>query len=130
MAAISFLEQLHADHPGVAVRYMFCDSEAQYLIGGLKRALRADSRPYIRSLSVQNASKRPINERILCENSLIAAGRLHLVRGKADVLCAGLCGAMWDPSADGDVRMDNFSSDIDILDAFEYAFEGYLQKFR
>ncbi|MBO5649458.1 MAG: PBSX family phage terminase large subunit [Clostridia bacterium] len=129
-AAISFLAELHSRFPGVPVRYMFCDSEAQYLIGGLRRALHADPRPYIRSVSVQNSQKKPISERILCENSMIASHRLHLVRGTTDVLCAGLCGAMWDPGAAGDIRMDNFSSDIDILDAFEYAFEGYLQKLR
>ena len=121
---------MHGIYPTVPIRYLFCDSEAQYLIHGLHRALRASSHPYIRAVSLQNARKLPIAERIACEVSLFASDRIRLVRGETEQLSAGLCGAVWDPSKEGDVRLDNFTSDIDILDAFEYAFEGFMKKIR
>ena len=40
----------------------------------------------------------------------------------------GLSEAIWDPSKEDDVRLDNFTSDIDILDAVEYSFERYMGK--
>ena len=129
-AAERFLLQMHSFYPSVPIRYLFCDSEAQYLIHGLQRALRASAHPCVRAVSLQNARKLPITERIACEVSLMASGRLHLVEGACGQLSAGLCGAMWDPAAAGDVRLDNFTSDIDILDAFEYAFETFIRKFR
>lgn len=125
-----FLLHIHSRYPGVPVRYLFCDSEAQYLIHGLRRALHDSPHPFIRAVSLQNARKLPIAERIAAEISLFAQGRIRLVRGETEQLSAGLCGAVWDPAAVGDVRLDNFTSDIDILDAFEYAFEGFIKKFR
>ena len=129
-AAEDFLIRMHGIYPTVPIRYLFCDSEAQYLIHGLHRALRASSHPYIRAVSLQNARKLPIAERIACEVSLFASDRIRLVRGETEQLSAGLCGAVWDPSKECDVRLDNFTSDIDILDAFEYAFEGFMKKIR
>ena len=129
-AAEDFLIRMHGIYPTVPIRYLFCDSEAQYLIHGLHRAMRASSHPYIRAVSLQNARKLPIAERIACEVSLFASDRIRLVRGETEQLSAGLCGAVWDPSKEGDVRLDNFTSDIDILDAFEYAFEGFMKKIR
>ncbi len=129
-AAEDFLIRMHGRYPTVPIRYLFCDSEAQYLIHGLHRSLRASAHPYIRAVSLQNARKLPIAERIACETSLFAQGRIRLVGGETEQLKAGLCGAVWDPSKEGDVRLDNFTSDIDILDAFEYAFEGFIKKMR
>jgi len=124
-----FLVRMHSTYPCVPIRYLFCDSEAQYLIHGLRGALREETAPFLRGIAVRNARKLPIAERIACETSLFASGRLKLVSGETERVSAGLCGAMWDASREGDVRLDNFSSDIDILDAFEYAFEGYIGKF-
>ena len=126
----AFLCRMHACYPNVPIRYLFCDSEAQYLIHGLRRAIHDSGHAHVRSVSLQNARKLPISERIACEVSLFAQGRIGLVEGETGQLCAGLCGAMWDTSKAGDVRLDNFTSDIDILDAFEYAFEGFIKKFR
>ena len=127
-AAEDFLVRMHRLYPHIPIRYLFCDSEAQYLIHGLRRALHDSAHSYVRAVSLQNARKMPIAERIACEMSLFASDRIRLVRGETEQLSAGLCGAVWDPSAQGDVRLDNFTSDIDILDAFEYAFEGFMKK--
>ena len=43
----------------------------------------------------------------------------------------GLSVAVWDTKAaekGKDVRLDNFSTDIDILDAFEYSWERFIPK--
>ena len=127
-AAEQFLYRMHSIYPHIPIRYLFCDSEAQYLIHGLHRALRDSTHPFVRAVSLQNARKLPIAERIACEVSLFAADRIRLVRGETEHLRAGLCGAVWDPDRAGDVRLDNFPSDIDILDAFEYAFQGFIKK--
>ncbi|MGM9626136.1 MAG: PBSX family phage terminase large subunit, partial [Eubacteriales bacterium] len=136
-ACEAFLSGVADAYPGVPIRYLFCDSEAQYLIHGLKRALnrrRTISGPVTRTNvsipAVVNAKKTPITERIFCESSLFAGGRLKIV-SDCSLLIAGLSSAVWDGnvSSGKDVRLDNFTSDIDILDAFEYAFEGYMKKF-
>ena len=128
--AEEFLCRMHMRYPATPIRYLFCDSEAQYLIHGLRRTLHDSAHPSIRAVSLQNARKLPISERIACEVSLFAQGRVFFVDGETERLRAGLCGAMWDPGKEGDVRLDNFTSDIDILDAFEYAFEGFIKKLR
>lgn len=123
-AAERFLMRLSKLYTDVPVRYMFCDSEEQYLIAGIRKHLRMKGF----SVGVRNARKLPIHERISCMVSLLASGRFFLARD-CELVAAGLTGAVWDQSRGGDVRLDNFSSDIDILDALEYAFEGYIQKF-
>lgn len=123
-ACEAFLLRLKKEFPDVPVRYLFCDSEEQYLIAGIRKHLKTKGF----SVGVQNARKNPIRERISCEISLMAAGRFFLLRG-CDAVAAGLAGAVWDQSRDKEVRLDNFTSDIDILDALEYAFEGYMKKF-
>ncbi len=37
---IGFYERLQAEYPGVYIKYCFADSEAQYLINGLKKPVR------------------------------------------------------------------------------------------
>ena len=133
-ACEAFLLRVSRLYPGVPIRYLFCDSEAQYLIHGLKRALQRRrtifdprNRTNVPIPSVLNALKRPIHERIACATSLFAAGRLFLT-SDCPHLAAGLSGAVCDSSREKDTRLDNFTSDIDILDAFEYAFERFMGK--
>ncbi len=122
-ACLRFLEKLRRLFPDVPVRYIFCDSEEQYLIAGMRRFLKRRGV----AASVQNARKLPVHERIACETSLMASGRLFLSADCAD-LAAGFEGAMWDRGHEKLVRLDDFTSDVDILDAFEYAFERYIHK--
>lgn len=56
-------------------------------------------------------------------NRLIIRKRLKIVK-TCTHLRDGLCTALW---GENDRRLDNFTSDIDILDAFEYAIERYMQ---
>lgn len=113
-----FLTSLHTAYPSVPVRYIFADSEAQYLINGMRRHLRRIGE----SVTVSDCAKKPILDRIAFTNRLLTAERLRLTV-KCTHLRDGLCGAVWD---ENDKRLDNFTSDIDILDAFEYAIERYM----
>ena len=90
-------------------------------MNGLRRTL-ADS-----GIPVADSAKRPIADRIAFVNSLLAAGRFHLLRA-CPHLRDGLAAAVWDESSAADKRLDNFTSDIDILDAMEYAIERYMGK--
>lgn len=118
---LAFLESLKAKYPTVPVRYVFADCEAQYLITGLRRAAgKVSGAP-----AVADCKKYPVNDRIAYTLSLMARGKFHLCG--CPLLEEGLACAVWD-EAHPDRRLDNFTSDIDILDAAEYAIERYMKK--
>lgn len=114
-----FLMKLREKYPGVSVRYIFADCEAQYLINGLRKHLKRLGETAV----VSDCAKKPILDRISFVNRLIIRKRLKIVK-TCTHLRDGLCTALW---GENDRRLDNFTSDIDILDAFEYAIERYMQ---
>ena len=118
---IGFVQRLEQSYPGVPVKYVFADSEAQYLTNGLRRACRGS----LPGLTVHDSAKRAITQRIYCANTLLNTGRLKILRG-CRLLESGLVSAVWDTSKAKDTRLDDFSTDIDILDAFEYAWERFM----
>lgn len=123
---VRFVRDIGRELPDVPVRFCFADSEAQYLINGLRRAAENAGL----GLRIGDSAKYPIVERIRCCNSLIGAGRFY-VFDTCTLIPAGLGCARWDPgaAAEGkDVRLDNFSTDIDILDAEEYSWERFIPK--
>ena len=120
---LRFLEGLRRDYPGVYIRYIFADNEAQYLINGLRRYLSAAGE----TAKVQDAAKRRICDRIAFVNHLMAEGKFRILR-ECTRLRDGLCGAVWDPDSAEDKRLDDFTSDIDILDAMEYSIERYMNR--
>lgn len=114
-----FLGELQGRY-SAPVRYVFCDSEAQYLETGLRRSV-ADT-----GIRVTDCVKKPICDRIAFMNRMMATKRFSYDPSCRN-LCGGLCAAVWDET--GDRRRDDFTSDIDILDAFEYAVERYMGKY-
>ncbi len=115
-----FMEGLRRDFPGVSIRYVFCDSEAQYLINGLRRSLRGCG------TVISDCAKKRIRDRIAFVNSMMAAGKFMLLE-RCSLVADGLACAVWDDSGE-DKRLDDFTSDIDILDAMEYAIERYMKR--
>ena len=121
----AFLERIMADFGNVHIKYIFADSEAQYLINGLRRYL---SERFHKTV-VMDSAKRPIADRIAFVSSLMSAGKFF-IHEDCVLLRDGLCGAVWDEKSIGDKRLDNFTSDIDILDALDYSIERYMGKIK
>lgn len=79
------------------------------------------------SIKIGESAKRRIRDRIDCTLSLMASGKFY-VSECCKLTRRGLSEAVWDSSQDCEVRLDNFTSDIDILDAMEYSFERYMHR--
>ncbi len=103
----------------------WCDSAEQTLINGLRNAAAAARLP----VNVGAALKKPVNERIRAVCLLMGEGRFFVRSGCRETIGA-LLGAVWDRAkATKDVRLDDGTTNIDSLDAMEYALEreiGYL----
>lgn len=120
---IQFVEELRKEY-SVPVRYVFADSEAQYLINGMRKASRQ------LGLSIGDSKKVEVVQRIICTNSLLNTGRFKIMRN-CQLVKDGLLGAVWNPKAaekGRDERLDDFTSDIDVMDGMEYSFEHYIPK--
>lgn len=120
---LDFILNIRHSFPGVYIKYVFSDSEAQYLINGMRRYLSAAGE----SVIVMDCAKKPICDRIAFVNYLMSSGKFHIMRSCVN-LAEGLSSAVWDEKSDSDKRLDNFTSDIDILDALEYSIERYMKK--
>ena len=75
-------------------------------------------------MRVEDSKKRPIKDRIIAGNTLLTTGRMGIAKD-CELVRGGLSNAVWDPKVP-DRRPDNFSTDIDILDGFEYSWEPFL----
>ena len=113
---VTFVRKCTAKYPVVDV---YCDSAEQTLINGLRNAAaRAGLR-----VNIYNAMKKPINERIRAVCKLQGSGRFKVMRHCEHTIDA-YASAVYDPKAlTQDVRLDNGTSNIDTLDATEYAYE-------
>ncbi len=115
---LAFEKHIARQYPGREIRAVYSDSAEQTLKNGL--AVRTE-------LPVRNSLKRPIMDRVRCENILMAQGRLFLTRDCASLEQA-LEAAVYDDRKLEDERLDDGTSDIDTLDAFEYSWERYLNR--
>lgn len=100
---------------------VYCDSAEQTLILGLKASARKQGLSWLR---IENALKTRINDRIQCLCRLMAQGRFLYLPDTCATLENALSTAVWNPkNQTADERLDNGTTDIDTLDAFEYTFE-------
>ena len=98
---------------------VYADSAEQAIINEMRSKTTFD---------IRNSIKNEIIDRIRCTDVLLSTGRLHLVKEQNDALIDGLQNAVWDDkSVTKDKRLDDGTSNIDILDAFEYSFENYIR---
>ena len=73
---------------------------------------------------VIGSRKYPINDRIRCTDILLSSDRLKIIKGNNKALDGALRTAIWDAKhPNEDIRLDDGTTDIDTLDAFEYSFE-------
>lgn len=96
-----------------AVERAFADSAEQVLIKGFNQT---------GGIHVDNAMKRPINDRVRAADSLYSLGRKFVMYDLTELMDA-IENAVWDEKKDEDTRLDDGSSDIDSLDADEYSWE-------
>ena len=99
------------------------DNEESVLIRGLQNEVKREGL----QTTVVNARKMPIRDRINLTIMLMARRKLYVARSCGHMQEAFQT-AVYDPNSLGDVRLDNGTSDIDSLDAFEYAIEPWYQK--
>lgn len=96
----------------------FWDSAETVLGNSIRNAVEKHF-PWI---SVKAAKKRPINDRIHCTIKLMGAGRFWMTKD-CQSLQTAFSDAVWDQEKENDERLDDGSTDIDSLDAFEYTIE-------
>lgn len=97
----------------------YCDSAEPILIRGLKMAASDEGLP----ITVRGALKSAIIGRIRLTSHLISQNRLFLT-DECNTLREALSEALWNDKITEDERLDNGTTDIDTLDAFEYSFEA------
>ena len=107
-----------------SIDYMLPDNEEVVLIRGLRRAIENLGWDTI----VRGCVKEKINDRIDCERTMIAYDILYYIEEECETLVEAISSALWDDNSKGDVRLDDFTSDIDTMDAFEYSFERFMKK--
>ena len=112
------------DRYGDEVRY--CNVETVYydnaetVLGNSIRNAVEKRFPWI---SVKKARKATINDRIRCTVKLMGADRFFITKD-CESLKTAFSDAVWDKDVkDRDERLDDGSTDIDSLDAFEYTIE-------
>lgn len=100
------------------VDFIYWDNAETTLGQSIRNAmLKANS-----ATTVRPAKKNRIKDRIECVLKLMGAGRFFITED-CETLSTALQEAVWDEKAMKDDRLDDGSSDIDTLDAFEYTIE-------
>lgn len=101
------------------VESVFWDNAETVLGNSIRNAVEKEF-PWI---AVKPAKKRPINDRIRCTVKLMGAGRFFITKD-CESLQTAFSDAVWNKEVTGkDERLDDGSTDIDSLDAFEYTIE-------
>lgn len=100
---------------------VYCDSAEQTLINTLRKEAGRHGSP----VAIMDAWKTEINDRIRLETSLMQTGRFQIVRDQCEDLDKSLQEAVWDPKSQKDVRLDDNTYCVDMLDAFEYTIERF-----
>lgn len=101
------------------VESVFWDNAETVLGNSIRNAIEKKF-PWI---SVKPAKKKTITDRIRCTVKLMGAGRFFLTKD-CESLEIAFSEAVWDTEVkDKDERLDDGSTDIDSLDAFEYTIE-------
>lgn len=106
------------------IDYVYPDNEESVHIRSLDNAVRERGWNTI----VRGSRKYPVNDRIECFNKMLAFDIYKYLNGECDSLVGALKTAMWDDNKLEDVRLDNFTSDVDSLDSNEYSWERDMKR--
>ena len=103
---------------------IYCDSAESVLIRGIKSSL---AKAGLGNIRVKNSKKIYINDRIFALTMLNAVDRFFYTEN-CETLMEALGTATWDSKKIERVRLDDGTSDIDSLDAFEYTYERQIKR--
>lgn len=103
---------------------VYPDNEESVHIRSLANAVQERGLPTV----VRGCKKCPINDRIETQNKMIAFNVWKYVDGECNTLVTALRTALWDDTKIYDERLDNFTTDIDSLDAYEYSIERDMKR--
>ena len=106
------------------VSAIYPDSAESVLIRGIKKAL-IDAE--LGDIPVKNARKVAINDRIFALASLSAQNRFYYTED-CKTLVEAIGTAIWNPKSLEKERLDDGTSDIDSMDAFEYTYERVINR--
>ena len=106
------------------IDYMLPDNEEVVLIRGLKRRIQEEGWGTI----VRGCTKEPINDRIDCGRTMIAYNIFSYIEEENKMLVDALSSALWDNDAKEDTRLDDFTTDIDTIDAWEYSWCRFIKQ--
>ena len=122
---VRFIRELQKEYKA-PIKYAFCDCAETYLISGIKKAVKNAGL----GLAVGDSEKGTIIDRIVCVNTLLNMNRIYILKSCRQVINA-LRSAMWDAKAAEkgiDKRKDDFTTDIDTCDAFEYSISRFISR--
>ncbi len=106
------------------IDFMLPDNAETVLIRGLRNAVINANVDTI----VKGCIKDEINNRIDLERTMIAYDMFYYIEEECKTLVDALSSALWDSEKIEDVRLDDLTTDIDTLDAFEYSFTRYMKQ--
>ena len=106
------------------IDYMLPDNEEVVLIRGLRKGA---SERGINAL-VRGCIKEPINDRIDLFRTMLAYDMFWYIEEECKTLVEAISSALWDENAKEDTRLDDFTSDIDTMDAFEYSWTKFMRQ--
>lgn len=106
------------------IDYMLPDNEEVVLIRGLKRRVQELGWNTV----VRGCTKEPINDRIDCGRTMISYNILSYIEEESKLFVDALSSALWDSKAKEDTRLDDFTTDIDTIDAWEYSWCRFMKQ--
>ena len=106
------------------IDYIFPDNEEVVLIRGLRKG--APERGL--NALIRGCIKEPINDRIDLFRTMLAYDMFWYIEEECKTLVEAISSALWDEDAKEDTRLDDFTSDIDTMDAFEYSWTKFMRQ--
>ena len=112
-----FAEGIERDYG--PIDYVYADNAEQAIINSMYQQTK---------YHVAGSVKGEIIDRIRTMDLLLSTDRFKYVDRECDSLVKALCDAVWDSDKLKDVRLDNGTSDIDTLDAWEYSWSAFMKQ--
>lgn len=106
------------------IDYVYPDNEESVHIRSLDNAVRERGWNTV----VRGSRKYPVNDRIEAQNKMLAFDIWKYLNDECDSFVKAMKTAMWDDNKLEDTRLDDFTTDIDSMDAYEYSYERDMKR--